>query len=97
MPGGKIYALSIGHTRSQITPEAQEILRTVDVVAGYPGFIEIAKPFLNGAVEYIDDRVTRRSADSFELAKQNRVAAVVAQDLLGKSVAILSGGDTGIW
>ena len=97
MPGGKIYALSIGHTRSQITPEAQEILRTVDVVAGYPGFIEIAKPFLNGAVEYIDDRVTRRSADSFELAKQNRVAAVVAQALLGKSVAILSGGDTGIW
>ena len=97
MSRGKIYALSIGHTRSQITPEAQEALRTVDVVAGHPGFIEIAKPFLNEAVEYIDDRVTRRNADSFELARQNRVAAVVAQALLGKSVAILSGGDAGIW
>jgi len=97
MPRGKIYALSIGHTRDQITPEAQEILRTVDVVAGHPGFIEIARPFLNPAAEYIDDRVTRHSVDSSELAKQNRVAAVVAQALLGKSVAILSGGDTGVW
>lgn len=97
MSRGKVYALSIGHTRSQITPEAQEILRTVDVVAGHPGFIEIAQPFLNPAAEYIDDRVTRGGADNVEAAKQNRVAAVVAQALLGKSVAILSGGDTGIW
>jgi precorrin-3B C17-methyltransferase len=89
--------LSIGHTRSQITPEAQEVLRSVDVVAGHPGFIEIAAPYLNPTAAYIDDRVTRADADSFELAKQNRVAAVVAQALLGKSVAILSGGDTGIW
>jgi precorrin-3B C17-methyltransferase len=97
MSRGKIYALSIGHTRSQITPEAQAILRTVEVVAGHPGFIEIAAPYLNPAVAYIDDRATRTGADSFELAKQNRVAAVVAQALLGKSVAILSGGDAGIW
>jgi precorrin-3B C17-methyltransferase len=97
MSRGKVYALSIGHTRSQITPEAQTILRTVDVVAGHPGFIEIAKPFLNPGVAYIDDRVTRREADSFETAKKNRVAAVVAQALRGKSVAILSGGDAGIW
>lgn len=97
MPKGKIYALSIGHTRSQITPEAQAVLQSVDVVAGHPGFIQIAQPFLNGAAEVIDDRVTMRSADTPEAAKQSRVAAVVAQALLGKSVAILSGGDTGIW
>jgi len=94
---GKIVAVSIGHTRSQITPEAQAALRTVQVVAGHPGFIEIAAPYLDPAVAYIDDRVTRAGADSPEAAKQNRVAAVVAQALLGKSVAILSGGDTGIW
>jgi precorrin-3B C17-methyltransferase len=97
MSKGKIYALSIGHGRQQITPEAQEILGTVDVVAGHPGFIEIARPFWSPAVELIDDRVTRFSVDNFELAQQNRVAAVVTQALLGKSVAILSGGDAGIW
>jgi len=97
MSKGKIVAVSIGHTRSQITPEAQEALRNVDVVAGHPGFIEIAAPYLNPAVVCIDDRATQAGADSPEAAKQNRVAAVVAQALLGKSVAILSGGDTGIW
>jgi precorrin-3B C17-methyltransferase len=94
---GKVYALSIGHTRSQITPEAQAALRGVDVVAGHSGFIEIARPFLNEAAQIIDDRVTMAAADTPEAAKQSRVAAVVAQALLGKSVAILSGGDTGIW
>ncbi|MEJ5198081.1 MAG: SAM-dependent methyltransferase [Anaerolineae bacterium] len=97
MAKGKVYALSIGHTRSQITPEAQAVLQRVDVVAGHPGFIEIARPFLNEAAEVIDDRVTMRMADTPEAAKQSRVAAVVAQALAGKSVAILSGGDTGIW
>ena len=94
---GKVYALSIVHTRSQITPEAQAALRGVDVVAGHSGFIEIARPFLNEAAQIIDDRVTMAAADTPEAAKQSRVAAVVAQALLGKSVAILSGGDTGIW
>ena len=97
MARGKIYALSIGHTRSQITPEAQAVLRSVDVVAGHRGFIEIAQPFLNPAAEVIDDRVTMCMADTPEAAKQGRVAAVVTQALAGKSVAILSGGDTGIW
>lgn len=94
---GKIYALSIGHYDEQITIEVQKILGAVDVIAGHQGFIEIAKPFLKPSVEVIDDRVTRFSVDNFELAQQNRVAAVVSQALLGKQVAILSGGDTGIW
>lgn len=94
---GQIYALSIGHYRQQITPEAQDVLSIIDVVAGHQGFIELVHPFLKPGVEIIDDRITRLDAGDFEVAQQRRVAAIVSQALLGKKVAILSGGDTGIW
>lgn len=94
---GKIYAVSIGHCPHHITPEAQKILHSIDVVAGHPGFIEIAREFLKDTIEFIDNRETRKYADTFEIAQQNRVSACVQEALKGKKVAILSGGDTGIW
>ena len=94
---GIIYAVSLGHFPDHITPEAQRVLSSIDVVAGHPGFIEMAKKYLNENIEVIDNTVTRKYAQDFEMAQQNRVAACVCQALKGKKVAILSGGDTGIW
>jgi precorrin-3B C17-methyltransferase len=97
MDKGIIYTVSIGHSKAHITPEAQEVLKSTDVVAGHQSFIEIAGDFLKHSIEVIDNRETRKYASTFEIAQQNRVAACVTEALKGKKVAVLSGGDTGIW
>mgnify|MGYP006281225467 CR=1 FL=1 len=94
---GIIYPIGIGHSKKHITAEARELLATVDVVAGHYGFIEMTREHLNPVARIIDDREARNRATTFEDYQQNRVAACAAQALQGLSVAVLSGGDTGIW
>lgn len=94
---GILYPIGIGHAREHITQQARDVLSTVDVVAGHYGFIELVREFINPKAMVLDDRDARRLAATFEECQQNRVAACAAQALSGKSVAVLSGGDSGIW
>jgi precorrin-3B C17-methyltransferase len=94
---GIVYAIGIGNSPGQITAQARDALATVDVVAGHYGFVEMARPHINPRAKVIDDREARRRARTFEFYQQNRVSAVVAEALKGQSVAVLSGGDAGIW
>ena len=94
---GIIYPVGIGHSRKHITAEAREVLATVDVVAGHYGFIEMAREYINPKAQILDAREVRTRAASFEECQKNRVAACAVQALAGKSVAVLSGGDAGIW
>lgn len=92
-----VYTIGIGNSRQQITMQAREILATVDVVAGHYGFIEMVREFINPQAKIIDDREARSRSQTFEFYQQNRISAVVTEALKGQSVAVVSGGDTGIW
>ncbi len=92
-----VYTIGIGNSKQQITLRARDILSTVDVVAGHYGFIEMAREFINPQAKVIDDREARKRSNTFEFYQQNRISAVVTEALKGQSVAVLSGGDTGIW
>ena len=94
---GIVYPVGIGNSKKQITAQAKEILATVDVVAGHYGFIEMAREYINPAAKIIDDREARIRANTFVFYQQNRISAVVTEALKGQSIAVLSGGDTGIW
>ncbi|MBD3290973.1 hypothetical protein GF337_19355, partial [candidate division KSB1 bacterium] len=89
--------IGIGNSKKHITLQAKEILPNVNVIAGHYGFIELAKEYLNPAARIIDDREARDRSSSFEFYQQNRISACVTEALKGQSVAVLSGGDTGIW
>jgi precorrin-3B C17-methyltransferase len=93
----KVYTIGIGNSMSHLTLEAKEILAEIDVVAGHYGFIEMVREFINPIAKIIDDREARNRSDSFVFYQQKRVAAVVTEALKGQSVAVLSGGDSGIW
>lgn len=92
-----VYTIGIGNSPRHITAQAKEILSTVDIVAGHYGFIEMAREYINPNAKIIDDREARNRSRTFEFYQQNRISAVVAEALKGQSVAVLSGGDTGIW
>ncbi|MBD3167601.1 hypothetical protein GF324_13455, partial [bacterium] len=92
-----IYAVGIGSSESQLTPRAREILGTVDVVAGHYGFIEMVRGHINPQARVIDDRPARARSEDFSRYQHNRVSAIVAEALKGQSVAVVSGGDAGIW
>ncbi len=92
-----VYTIGIGSSKKQITIQVKDILATVDVVAGHYGFIEMAKEYINPNAKVIDDREARSRSNTFEFYQQNRISAVINEALKGQSVAVLSGGDTGIW
>jgi precorrin-3B C17-methyltransferase len=94
---GKVYTVGIGNSKKHITLQAKEILAAIDVVAGHYGFIEMAKEYINSRAKVIDDREARNRSTTFESYQQNRVSAVVTEALKGQAVAVLSGGDSGIW
>ncbi len=83
----KIYSIGIGPGDSQyLTPQAKEILRSVEVVIGYTYYIELIQEFLDGKV-VIDTGMKKeqeRVAKAFELAEE-------------KEVAIISSGDSGVY
>jgi precorrin-3B C17-methyltransferase len=92
-----IYTIGIGNSPKHITQQAKEILADVDVVAGHFGFIELARKYLNPNAMIIDDRTARKRAATFEDYQKDRISMVVTQALSNKSVAVLSGGDSGLW
>ena len=92
-----IYTVGIGNAPQHISMQARDILATVDIVAGHYGFLELARQHINPKAKIIDDREARNRSPSFACYQQLRVSAVVAEALRGQSVAVLSGGDTGIW
>ncbi len=94
---GIVYPIGIGNSKQQITAQAKEILAGVDVIAGHYGFIELAREYLNPDAKIVDDREARKRSGTFVFYQQNRISAVVTEALQGQSVAVLSGGDTGIW
>lgn len=77
--------------------QARDILGQVDVVAGHYGFIEMAQEYINPRAKIIDDREGRKRVQTFEGYQHARISMVVTEALKGQSVAVLSGGDTGIW
>jgi precorrin-3B C17-methyltransferase len=97
MRKGKIYTIGIGHSPEHITKEIIKILKNVDLVAGFGGFIDMVKEYIPEHVKMIDDHATRSLASDFIEAQQKRVASIVLQALEGKTIAVLSGGDSGIW
>ena len=92
-----VYAVGIGNSRRQITLQAREILGAADVVAGHYGFIEMVREFIRPQAKVIDDREARKRSGTFVRYQHNRVSAVVAEALKGQTVAVVSGGDAGIW
>ncbi|UYO99184.1 SAM-dependent methyltransferase [Oceanotoga sp. DSM 15011] len=92
-----IYTIGIGNSKDQLTQQAKYIISKVDVLAGHYGFIEMVKEYINPEAEIIDDRESRKKSNTFEFYQQNRVSAVVSEVLKGKTVAVLSGGDSGVW
>jgi precorrin-3B C17-methyltransferase len=92
-----VYTVGIGNSPAHLTAEAREILASVDVVAGHYGFIEMLRGVLRPDVKVIDDREARKRAASFVDYQQCRISAVVTEAMKGRSVAVVSGGDSGIW
>lgn len=92
-----IYIIGIGNSPKHITQEAKEILARIDVVGGHFGFIEMCKNYINSKALIIDDRPARERALTFEDYQKDRISMVVSQALENKSVAVLSGGDAGLW
>lgn len=92
-----IYVIGIGNSVQHITAEAKELLKTVDIIAGHFGFIEMVKEYISTNTKIVDDSAARNRAGRFIEYQQDRVSAVVNEVLNGNSVAVLSGGDSGIW
>ncbi len=72
----------------EITPEVIDALKGADVIIGYKHYFQFIEPYLNPNTECIDTGMkqeTQRAQKAFELAHQ------------GKSVAVISSGDAGIY
>jgi precorrin-3B C17-methyltransferase len=70
-----------------LTKRAGDVLASVDVVAGYSTYIDLIQPLIGGK-EIISTGMTKEVA---------RVEAAIEQALAGKSCAIVSSGDPGIY
>lgn len=84
----KIFVVGLGPGElSQITPKALEALRESDVIAGYDLYIELIKPL-----------ITDKEIISTGMKKEvERCRAAVETALTGKTVAVVSSGDAGIY
>lgn len=72
---------------SHLSLRAAEVLKTVDAVAGYTTYIDLVKPLIAGK-EVVSTGMTK---------EVDRVEAAIALALAGKSCAIVSSGDPGIY
>jgi precorrin-3B C17-methyltransferase len=72
---------------NHLTKRAVDVLTSVDVVAGYTAYIDLIRP-LTGGKEIISTGMTKEVA---------RVEAAIEQARAGKSCAIVSSGDPGIY
>jgi precorrin-3B C17-methyltransferase len=84
----KIFVVGLGPGElSQITPKALEALRESDVIAGYDLYIELIKPL-----------ITDKEIISTGMKKEvERCRSAVETALTGKTVAVVSSGDAGIY
>ncbi len=72
---------------SHLSPRAREVLAQADTIAGYRTYIDLIKPLITGK-EIISTGMTREI---------ERAEAAIAAALAGKSCAVVSGGDAGIY
>lgn len=84
----KIYSIGIGPGNEDfLTPQAKTALETADVVVGYGPYFEYVKQF-TAEKELIDTGMKKerqRAEKAFELAE------------IGKTVAVISSGDSGVY
>lgn len=85
----RIYVVGLGPgSREDITPAVIEAVKEADVVVGYKYYFQFVQPYLRADAECIDTGMKRerdRAAQAFEMAEQ------------GKTVAVISSGDAGIY
>ena len=84
----QLYVIGIGPgDPSKMTVEAMEAMRSVDVIAGYGVYVDLVKP-LFPEKEYLTTPM-RREVDRCKLA--------IDAAMEGKSVAMISSGDAGVY
>lgn len=84
----QLFVVGIGPGNlDNLTKRALDVLTVVDVVVGYSTYIELIAPLIDGK-EIISTGMTKEVA---------RVEAAIEQALAGKSCAIVSSGDPGIY
>ena len=84
----RLFVVGIGPGNPEhLTRRATDILGSVEVVAGYSTYIELIRPLVDGK-EIISTGMTKEVA---------RVEAAIDKALSGKSCAIVSSGDPGIY
>lgn len=86
---GKIYVVGIGPgSKRDLTIGAKNLLGQVDVVVGYKYYFQFVHPYLREDAECVDTGMRQeeaRAREAFRLAES------------GKSVAVISSGDAGIY
>lgn len=84
----KIYSIGIGPGGDQyITPQATKAIQESDIIIGYKFYVELIAHLIEGQ-ETFDTGMKKereRAAEAFRLAKQ------------GKTVAVISSGDSGVY
>ena len=84
-----IYVVGLGPGGAdQITPRALEALEKCDVIVGYKAYIELVRPIFEGRKELIASPMKK---------ERSRCEDVLALSLEGRSVALISSGDPGIY
>ena len=84
----KFYVIGIGPgDRDQMTIKAFKTLQDVDIIAGYKKYIELIKPFFPDK-EYLQTGMT---------GEVERCKMALAKACEGKTVAMVSSGDPGIY
>ena len=84
-----IYVVGIGPGGAEtITPQAMNILRTCDVIAGYTKYVDLVRDLVPGKILY--------SSPMTHEIKRCRNVLMMAHDM-GKSVALISSGDSGVY
>lgn len=88
MNGGKIFVVGIGPGGMiHMTPKAKYAIAGADVVVGYTAYIAMIQPDFPGKEYY----------DSGMRGEQQRCRQAIAYAKAGKTVAVVSSGDSGIY
>lgn len=89
MQGYRIIVAGIGPgSEADITPAVREAIACSNVIVGYKYYFRFIEPFLSDGAECVDTGMKRerdRARQAFELAEQ------------GKTVCVISSGDSGIY
>ena len=85
---GNLYVVGIGPgDAEQMTLKAQMVLRSVEVIVGYTRYMRLVKDFLDGKETY-------QTGMHGEVERCQKAIEYAVQ---GKSVAVISSGDSGIY